>query len=458
MSRIIVPFAGDGCGVEELTWGQRWLWRSMQSTGRSLAMAGAQRLPPGTTVAQVVAGLRFVLSRHQSLRTRLRFAADGRPLQALASSGEIALDLVDAAGADPAAVAEEIRCRYEHTAYDYRAEWPVRMTVVCQAGEPSHVVAGYCHLAVDAFGLAELATDLSTMDLVTGRSDRPVTGVQPLELARRQREPAAQRQSEASLRYLERVLRVLPSLGIGRAGSRGPVRGSQPRCQQLSYRSPAVLLAVRALVAATGAGSTSVLLAAFAIALARHSGISPLPALLTVSNRFRPGLAGTVGPVAQVSPCLLDVTGMDVAGMGFGEAVARAGRAALLAYKHGYYDPDRRAELVGRLSRERGTGADLTVYFNDRRRPDRETADGPPATGAELRAALPVSQLRWLTPPGLPTQLLDLEVSDAPGAMELTVSADTWRLPPDEMVTLVRGIEAVLIEVAAGRAATTAGR
>jgi hypothetical protein len=448
LSRIVVPFAGDGSGTEELTWGQRALWRSMQRTGRSLAMAGAQRLPAGTTIDLVVAGLRFVLSRHQALRTRLRFGPDGRPLQALASSGEVALDLVDAAGADPAAVAEQIRQRYEHTPYDYLTEWPVRMTVVCRAGEPSHVVGGYCHLAVDAFGLAELAADLSTMDVLTGRSDRLLAGVQPLELARRQREPAAVRQSEAALRYLERTLRALPSYGLGRVI--GEPSGPQPRHHQLRYRSPAALLALRTLAARKAGGSTAALLAAYAVTLARHGGICPLPALLMASNRFRPGFAGAITPLSQVSPLLLDVSGVS-----FGEAVTRAGRAALQAYKHAYYDPDRRAELIARLSRERGADADLVVYFNDRRQPDRSTVDGPHATAAELRAALPVSQLSWLTPPGLPTQLLDLEVDEAPDALELTLSADTWQLPPTDMVTLVRGIEAVLVEAAADPATAT---
>jgi hypothetical protein len=235
----------------------------------------------------------------------------------------------------------------------------------------------------------------------------------------------------------------VPESGVAAAAA-----GAQPRYQLLGYRSPALLLAARALAARTGPGSTAMLLAAFAVALARQTGVSPVATLLTVSNRFRPGFAGTISPIAQVSPCLLDV-----AGVGFGEAVARAARAAMHAYKHAYYDPDRRADLIARLSQERAAPADLSCYFNDRRRPDQDTANSPLATDAELRAALRVSRLRWLTRPGLPTHLINLDVSDAPGAVDLALSADTWRLPPVDMVALLRGIEAVLVDAAAGPAA-----
>jgi len=280
---------------------------------------------------------------------------------------------------------------------------------------------------------------------VTGCSPRPAAGIQPAELARRQREPAAQRQSEASLRHLERTLLAAPEPGFAAPGG-----GTQPRYQLLGYRSSALPLAARAVAARTGLSSTPVLLAAFAVALARHTGVSPVATLLTVSNRFRPGFAGTVSPIAQVSPCLVDV-----AGVSFGDAVARAARASMHAYKHAYYDPDRRAELIARLSRERAAPADLPCYFNDRRRPDQGTVDGPLATEADLGAALRVSRLRWLTRPGLPTHLINLDVSDTPGAAELALSADTWRLSPVDMVALLRGIEAVLVDAAAELATTT---
>src|SRR5580700_8053083 len=76
--KVVVQFAGDGSGVAELSWGQREIWSVIQAKDNSLPMGGARALPPGQTVADVADGLRFIMSRHQALRTRLRFGPDGQ--------------------------------------------------------------------------------------------------------------------------------------------------------------------------------------------------------------------------------------------------------------------------------------------------------------------------------------------------------------------------------------------
>ncbi|HXL17432.1 MAG TPA: hypothetical protein VN961_07930 [Streptosporangiaceae bacterium] len=69
----------------------------LQRERASFSIGGWLTLLPGRTVADVAAAhLRFVMSRHSSLRTRLQFAAAGRPQQVVASSGEALLEVVDA--------------------------------------------------------------------------------------------------------------------------------------------------------------------------------------------------------------------------------------------------------------------------------------------------------------------------------------------------------------------------
>jgi hypothetical protein len=70
-------------------------------------------LPPGRTIEDVAADLRFIMSRHSSLRTRLRFAADGRRQQELMKAGEVLLEVVDAGDADPAQVASAVHHRFD---------------------------------------------------------------------------------------------------------------------------------------------------------------------------------------------------------------------------------------------------------------------------------------------------------------------------------------------------------
>lgn len=82
--------------MEEFTWAQRSIWEAMKAAGRSIVIGGAVAVPGGTTAEQIAGILRFAMCRHQSLRTRVRFAQDGRPLQVVADSGEIPLYVVDA--------------------------------------------------------------------------------------------------------------------------------------------------------------------------------------------------------------------------------------------------------------------------------------------------------------------------------------------------------------------------
>jgi hypothetical protein len=444
MGTILVPFEGDGCGVGELTWGQRGLWTSMQQTGTSLTLAGAQRLRPGMTVEGVVAGLRFVLSRHQSLRTRLRFDGPGCPRQELYSSGEVPLEIVDAGGADdPAELAERIRDRYERTVFDYVSEWPIRMAVVRRDGAASHMVAAYCHLALDAAGLEALITDLFTMDPATGGATVPVAGIQPLELARLQAEPAMQRQNAASLRYLERLLRAMPARRFGRSAD-----PRQPRYWEVGYTSPAALLAAQAVAARNRVGSGPVLLAAASVALARVTGSDPAVLQVLVNNRFRPGLAAAVTPITQSGVCMVEV-----GDAGFEEVIARSARASTRAAKNAYYNPVESDELIEAIGRERGERIELSIFFNDRR-----TQLGPPAADrvpgpGEIRAALPAGTLRWQRQLDRFDHTVFIHVDDAPGAVDLLLCADTHHVSPADMEALVRGVEAVLVEAAVNPAA-----
>ena len=64
------------------------------------------------------------------------------------------------------------------------------MAVITHRGTATHVAETICHLALDAFGLAVLHDDFDRRDDRTGP---PVTAMQPLEQARRQRGPAGRR-------------------------------------------------------------------------------------------------------------------------------------------------------------------------------------------------------------------------------------------------------------------------
>jgi Condensation domain len=440
--RVIVRFEGDGSGVGELSWGQREIWSAMQDKGDSLPFCGVRALPPGQTVADVAAGLRFIMSRHQSLRTRLRLDLDGQTRQVVHASGEIMLDVVDAGDADPGETAAAVGARYKTRIFDYEHEWPLRMAVITHRDTATHVAEVISHLALDAFGLAALHDDFDRHDERTG----PVTALQPLEQARRQSGPGAHRAHEASMRHFERLVAQAPDRLF-----RESADPRKPRFWQVTCESPAGYRAARMLANRLGLSTSPVLLAAFAVALTPLTSLAsgqPVVVQLVVSNRFRPGFAGSVSPVAQSMPCMIEMPGAPFEGVAL-----RTWQSALLAYKHAYFDPAGKQEVSKRIAAERGSEPDLGVFFNDRRVGSRELADsitgddavgGLPPIGDELTR----TTLTWGEPFDIPEQKVFLSVVDMAGTLCCELRADTHFVSPVDMVGLLRRIESVLVNAA----------
>jgi hypothetical protein len=435
--KVLVEFDGEGTGVAELSWGQREIWSVMAASGRSLPIGGVRQLPAGRTVPDVIGDLRFMMTRHQSLRTRLRFSADGTPLQVVEGRGELPLEIVDAGDEDPAKVAAAVAGRYQAAGFDYEAEWPVRMAVITARGTATHVAEVFCHLAMDAFGLAALRDDVAARYGHHGQVP-PVTATQPLEQALKQRGHAARRTHDAAMRHVERLLREAPARQFRESGDR-----RSPRVWQLICTSPAGYRALRALAARADVTTSPILLAAFAVAVTEQTGVSPAALHMVVNNRFRPGLAGSVSPVAQSCPCVIDPAG------GFREVITRALQASMSAYKNSYYDLDGKKELFARISAERGTELDLSCLFNDRRVASREIADAPgSADTAGLRQELSRTTLTWGERSDMPEDKLFLYVNDVPDTLCYEIWADTGYVSPADMETFMHRLESVLVDAA----------
>lgn len=433
----VVPFAGEGSGTGELTWGQRAAWRTFIADGEAKTLGGVVAVPPDTPLDQVADALRFVVSRHQALRTRLRFGPDGDVTQEVSGSGEVTLEVVDVPpGAGAAEVAQQVRRRFVTDPFDYEQDWPVRMAAIRQGGQVTHTVAAYLQTALDAYGLAALTRDL--LGYLSGAPVEPVTAIQPLELAAKQAGRTARRQNEASLRHMEHVLMSAPLRRFPEPAEPGP-----PEWDTLVVRSPALALAVPMVAARRGIDSSPILLGAYALGLAEVTGVSPVAMLMAVSNRFRPRAAESVSPMAQVATCLIDVADGTL-----DDVVGRAWQAAMSAYKHAYFHPAERFALAQRLGATAGGPRDLSCYFNDRRgrgiTPG--AGDGPavPVT-FDLTEAQRHIELHWQREPGFPQEIAYLNVDEVPGAIELALTVDTRVLTREATERLVRAIEAAAV-------------
>ncbi|MFC4037526.1 condensation domain-containing protein [Dactylosporangium siamense] len=443
-----MPFEGGGSGVGELTWGQFAAWRSMQVVEATEWAGGTMPLAPGTSVRDVATTLGFIMSRHQSLRTRLLADGDGPPKQLLSSFGAVTLEVHEDDG-DPERLAAAIRARFEALPWDAYTDWPVRMAVVADAADPDRAlwfVALYCHMVIDGYGFEALIADLANLDLATGRHLAPVAGVQPLELAAAQRGTAALRQHNASLRYWEKHLRAIEPRRFPVALTPQPERWCEA-----TLTSPATRLALAVVAERAKVHTGTVLLAAYAVLLGRLSGQPVGACRIVVSNRFRPGFAASVSNLAQAGLAVIDAG----AG-GFDDVVARAFKSQLTAGMHAYYHPRDLWALVERVGAERGVELDTACYFNDRRR----SAAQAPAPGRpepdRILAALPRSELRWGPSSNEWDATCFLHVDAAPEAVELTWRVDTAAVSPAMLETCLRGIESLVVTAALDAAATVA--
>ncbi len=435
--RITVPFKGEGSGVEELTWAQFAAWRSMQVVGVTEWAGGTMPLEPGTTVQDIVTLLGFIVSRHQSLRTRLLVDGEGPPKQVLAESGEITLEVYERDG-DPERMAATIRAEYEAAPWDPVADWPLRMAVVADGDRAVHFVALYCHMVIDAYGFDALGADLANLDPVTGAHLAPVAGIQPLELARAQSGPVAQRQATSSLRYWEKHLRTIEPRRFARR-----LAPQDLRWCEATLTTPATHLALAAVAGRAKVHTGVILLAAYAVMLGRLSGQPVGMFRIVVSNRFRPGFAESVSNLAQAGLAVIDT-----AGCTFDEAIARAWKSQFMAGMHAYYHPRDLWPLIERVGEERGVTIDTRCYFNDRRRSAAQAPVDPPPTPEQITAALSQTSLRWGPRSNEFDATCFLHVDFEADTFDLTWRVDTTAVSPEMLEECLRGIESLVVTAA----------
>lgn len=448
----MVSFDGDNAGEAPLTWGQQHIWDWICRSGTPLSMSAVRTLDEGATIDEFVDELRFFMSRFQAMRTRLRPDDSGWPWQVVARSGEIALEIVDAAdGDDPAAVAGAVSARHKGSHFDYAHEWPVRMTLVRRSGALTHLITTLCHVVVDSAAAMAMFNDLIARDPATGAVVEPVA-MGPLDLAAWQQSPTGRRQSDLAMLYWDKQLRTMPAAASAAPAftatwPSGPVahvevEPDRARYWQFDYTSPAMYQALRCLADRLASDTAPVLLACYAIALARVTGRDSVALTVFVSNRFRRGLATMVSLVNQAGLCVLDL-----AGLTFDETVQHARRRTMNAYKNAYYDQFQRDALIARIGRERGVHVDLECWVNDRRMVTAVDANAPLATEDQVRSALPYSTLHR-TPLALFIRKLMFTVNDAADAVSFTLEADTEYISLIDLEALTWEIETVAVAAA----------
>ncbi|MFG2062356.1 condensation domain-containing protein [Micromonospora sp. NPDC048871] len=441
---VSASFAGGRAANAPLTWGQRAMWRSLEEFDspagyRALCLPRQLPVPARTelTVARAVTAIGALLERHESLRTRFR-RRDDELHQEAAASGRLPVLVhpVPRPAEDPdgRAAATGLTTRLATPRFDHVAEWPLRAALVTVDGRVRQVVVVFSHATVDVH-----AADLVLRDLrvLLAGSTPAAAGLQSLGLAGRERE-VEQRRSQRAVEYWVRQLADLtPSL----SDPVGPA--PEPRYRRGSLVSTAAHHAVRLVAARNRTSTANVILAATAAGLT-GDGQQTCGIVVMANNRFQPGHAEAIGTLNQIGLCRLDLSGRP----GFTELLSRAGRAALDAYRHAYYDPAVWERTFTDLGHDHRTFLAPYCYLNDARllREVDPGRSGPDAAG--LRTMLSDSRFRWLAELEQFPWRCRLQVLDAPEGVELVVTADTRYFPAQRVEPFLRGIEALLVEAA----------
>jgi hypothetical protein len=370
-SRFAVPFSATVSGPAPLTWGQKAVLQDIRETGFSLNASGAQVVAEGATVESVAARLSRLVSRHPALRVRLAADAEGKDSQVVVDSGEVAVEVLDFADDDDphdiAKYTDQLWLDWLLTPFDHHRDLPVRLGVVRHRGVALYQVQTFNHLVIDGTALTFLMSELGRGEPLED-SLEPVKGMHIMELAENERTPQARKASDRSLRYWETHLRDIPPRTFGESVHPDGRQGK--RFWHARFSSPAAHLAILAIARRTGMDTSRVLFGIIVTALGRAAGLSTLTAKVISSNRFRPGMAEVIAPIAQNSLVIVELADATV-----DEVVARGRRALLAGGMHAYYDPEQLTELMARLDTERGYQAQVSCRINDRRMTNRQMTD-----------------------------------------------------------------------------------
>jgi hypothetical protein len=224
--------------------------------------------------------------------------------------------------------------------FDLSTDRPWRARLVTAQGERPRLVICLHHIAVDAWAINQLHEELLT--LMTGQP-LPATVPNCRELAAEQWSEARQSRRRSARKHWEQVFQAAPPMARDAdpeaVTSRWVRQGSEPAAGAVHRLADRLKVSV-----------PSVVLSAFCVALARHTGEKKVLVAVYTNNRSDPRWEYLVAAQNQIIPLLVIVNPDEE----FGAFVTRVHWEVLRSYKHGSYNVDDVLE-VGRENGYSGT-------------------------------------------------------------------------------------------------------
>ncbi|MBO4204599.1 condensation domain-containing protein [Micromonospora echinofusca] len=437
-------FAGGSSRSGPVTWGQRAVWLTVDLFRSPQAFVSLRRVlavspRADVDVPRALRALGALVSRHESLRTRVRLV-DGELRQEAAGRGRLPVRVH--AVADPAAdpdgraAAELLTGQLGDPPFDHGTEWPLRAGLVTVDGRVRQLVVVFSHSTVDFHATETVLRDLRMLVLRGSVPGPP--GLQSLDVAEREQQ-TERRRSDRSVAYW---VRHFPTFTVGLFTPVPEPTG--PRFRRGSLVSAAVYDAVRTIAARHGVSTSTVLLAATAAVTAALGGHDVCGIVTMANNRFPPRYDTAISKLNQFGICRIDLSDRP----DFTALLPRAAQAALDAYRHAYYDPDALAVAFAELGHDSHRMLAPFCYLNDIRLPHEPDRAHTGPDEATLRAAVARSEFRWREELAGFVWRCRIQIVDAPGAVELVVTVDTGYLPAEQAERLLWSVEALLVEAA----------
>ncbi|PYC71881.1 hypothetical protein C7C46_26390 [Streptomyces tateyamensis] len=436
-----VGFAGLAAWQGPATWGQRTIWAPIAwyaPDDHYFNIALPLRLRRPVPPADLVAALRALLTRHESLRTSYRLGPDGLLAQRLHGAGRLTVRLVEvAAEQDLAGALERVAAEEKAQRFELLGDGlPVRVCALLTAGEVVAAVLTVAHIAADGTGaqvvLDDLRRLLAQQRRRPGELPPPVAGRQPREQAAYEAGPQAQARSAAAIALWTRQLAAIPaSLWPEQVGP-----GESERWWEGELAAERLDAASRVAAGRLGVSASAVVLAALGQELGARTGCAAVPLKVILGNRVSEEQRSAVGAFAQNG--LVVLAGADQAD--FGELAQAAGRAQLQTSRHGHYDPSALAAAVAGEEQRRGAVLDLNALFNDHRDLARPFA-------GELAATAP-GAFRWRSRWARQDCRFFFGLAQGSGGPIATLLVDTRCVPAAQVEPLLRGVEERVVAAA----------
>ena len=324
-----------------------WFLDGLDGGGATYAMPAALALDGALDEAALRAALSEIVRRHEVLRSRFG-ATDGMPWQEIVAAHDVALRVVDLSASSDAVRDDDVRrlTHAEATApFDLSSGELLRATLVRTAPERHVLLLTIHHIAADAWSLNVLVRELAALYAAFVRGEP--SPLAPLafgyaDFAAWQRADVRGAASAPQESYWRERLAGAPAVL--------ELPTDRPRSAVLHRRGDTVAFAlddetgaaVTAFARSSGATVFMVLLAAYAVVLARWSGQRDVVVGTPIANRTRDEVEPLIGFFLNTLPLRIDLGG-DPDGR---ELLQRVRDTALGAYANADVPFERLVEML----------------------------------------------------------------------------------------------------------------